>query len=95
MIPIRLPGSLPKITGELRIIESIGTLGFKFSSVLEKSTWKGGQIYYVHPDTISVSFEVVGRPNSVVSHKMSSLTADLKNFGKISKKSGKNPRKSR
>jgi len=93
MIAIRLPGSLPKITGELRIIESIGTLGFKFSSVIEEGRWRGGQLYYIHPDTVSVSFEVVGRPNSIISQKTQSLLADTKNFGKNSKKSQKKSKK--
>jgi hypothetical protein len=94
MIAIRLPGSLPsnKLGGDLRIVEYIGTLGYKHSTVLTAQYWRPGGVFYAHPEVERFTFEIVGRPNSLISARLSSV---LEKFDKISKKSEKNTRKSR
>jgi hypothetical protein len=89
MIRARIPGNLPK-TGNLRVMEHIGTLGYVHSTVLESGNWRPGGIIYLHPDIVSVEWEIVGRTNSRFSTKLASILAPLENFGKISRKSRKN-----
>lgn len=63
MIRSRIPGALPK-GGDLRVVEHIGTLGYSHSQVLADGSWRPGGIIYLHPEVVSVTWEIVGRVNS-------------------------------
>ena len=93
MIRIRIPGSLPKRGGDLRIIYHIGTLGFTYSEILHKNRWRPGAIIYAPPETVRVEFEIVGKINSRISSKMAGILAPMKNFEQNSKKTQKNGKK--
>ena len=80
MIRIRIPGSLPKPTSDLRIIYHIGTLGFKYSEIIHKRGWRPGGITYAPPDTVRAEFQLVGKINSTVSSNLAGILAPLEKF---------------
>ena len=91
MIPIRIPGSLGKHNADLRIIATIGELGYTQSEILKAGCWRPGGIMYIWPETISVNFEIVGRVNSKISGKIKDLRISEEYFRKNPKISKKTP----
>ena len=65
MKKIRIPGELPK-GGALKVIISVGTLGFKRTEYLKEDEWRPGGIFYTDNDTVSVSFESSTTPNKII-----------------------------
>lgn len=90
MIPIRIPGSLGKHNADLRVIATIGELGYTQSEILKSETWRPGGIMYIWPETVSVDFEIVGRVNSKITGKIKDLRIEEEYFGKKVKKLQKN-----
>jgi len=89
MLRIKIPVSIPNPSkgGDLRIICTIGDLGFTYSEVLKKGKWINGGIIYIQEDTIEASFEVVGRPNSRLSAKIKDLLEPPEKFSRNDGKS--------
>ena len=94
MIRIRIPGQLPKLKGDLRIIYHIGTLGFTYSEVLSQKRWRPGGITYAPPETVKAEFEIIGKINSRVSSNLAEILAPEKNFRENKKNTRKNVSKS-
>ena len=91
MIAIRIPGYLGRHNADLRVIATIGDLGYTHSEILKAGAWRPGGIMYIWPDTVSVDFEIVGRVNSKISAKLKSILVEPEYFRKKSRKSEKMP----
>jgi hypothetical protein len=90
MIPIRIPGSIGRHNANLRVVATIGTLGYTHSDILKSKNWYPGQIIYTYPETVALSFEIVGRVNSKISGKLQSFLVEENFFRENLKKYKKN-----
>lgn len=97
MIPVHLPSSpfFIKKSGDMRVIENIGKLGYKHSTVIKHGRWKPGDIFWAHPYVESFVFELVDSPLSSISMKLQQVLADQKNFRKKSRIPQKNAKNRR
>lgn len=75
MKKIRIPGELPK-GGALKVIISVGTLGFKRTEYLKEDEWRPGGTIYVDNETTYVSFETSSAPTKVLRRPLSAILVE-------------------
>lgn len=69
---IKIPNDISR-KGDLRMVISVGTLGFTRSEILEEGKWAPGTTVYVDEETTKVEFSIVGRINTNITYSINKL----------------------
>lgn len=83
---IKIPNDITR-KGDLRMVISVGTLGFTRSEILEDGKWAPGTPVYVDEETTKVEFSIVGRINTNITYQINKI---LDNNIEKKRKYGKN-----
>lgn len=83
---IKVPNDISR-KGDLRMVISVGTLGFTRSEILEEGKWAPGTYVYVDEETTKVEFSIVGRINTNITYPINKI---LDNNTEKKRKYGKN-----
>ena len=83
---IKIPNDITR-KGDLRMVISVGTLGFTRSEILEEGKWAPATPVYVDEETTKVEFSIVGRINTNITYQINKI---LDNNIEKKRKYGKN-----